>query len=382
MKERSSAATHTSNEYPMSWKPIKASSLPPDEIDLTDIAATIWEGRRTLIKTIMVCAFLGVIIALVSPVQYTATMTMVPQAKDQSALGDLSGLASIAGINLNPAAASDITPALYPRVISGVPFQLELMRTKLTFSQMKHQITLYDYFARYHKPNPLIRYTIGLPALILKAVRPPAKKEPVADHDTLIVLTETQREVQKIVKKIILLEYDDEEGCIKLTCRMPEARPAAQLAKRTQELLQQYITEFKVQKSTAYFNFVQEHYLKALEKYNQAQEKLARFRDENKNVSTAMAQTELERLSNNHNLAFTLFSELARQLEQARMQVREDTPVFTVIEPVSVPGERSKPKRTLILLIWIVFGSITGIGIIFGKKFIQNIKANRQLKNR
>lgn len=366
----------------MTWKQTKNTTPLADEIDLIDIATIFWEGRRTLIKTIIVCVFAGVVIALVSPVQYTATMTMVPQAKDLNALGDLSGLASIAGINLNPSNASDITPALYPRVINSAPFQLELMRTKLSFGKIDHPITLYDYFANYYRPNPLIRYTIGLPALLLKAIRPPADEAQANDNDSLIALTETQREVQKALKEIILIEYDDEEGYVTLTCHMPEARPAAQLAKRTQELLQQYITEFKVQKSTAYFDFVQEHYNKAQDKYNQAQEKLARFRDENKNVSTAMAQTGLERLSNDYNLAFTLFSELARQLEQARMQVKEDTPVFTVIEPVSVPRERSKPRRTLILLIWAFLGGVGGTMIIFAKRFLQNMKESHRFKEK
>jgi uncharacterized protein involved in exopolysaccharide biosynthesis len=87
-----------------------------------------------------------------------------------------------------------------------------------------------------------------------------------------------------------------------------------------------------------------------------------------------MAQTEMERLSNNYNLAYNIYSELAKQLEQARIQVKEDTPVFTIIEPVSVPLVRSKPKRPMILIIWLFLGGIAGAGIIFGRQYLATFK--------
>jgi len=40
------------------------------------------------------------------------------------------------------------------------------------------------------------------------------------------------------------------------------------------------------------------------------------------------------------------------QLEQAKLQLEKDTPVFSVIRPVSVPVEKSAPKRSLIVVIW------------------------------
>jgi len=73
-------------------------------------------------------------------------------------------------------------------------------------------------------------------------------------------------------------------------------------------------------------------------------------------------------------LIYGIYSELAKQLEQAKIQVKQDTPVFTIIEPISVPTKKSKPNRPMILFIWLFLGGILGTGIVFGKGYLKTIK--------
>ncbi|MEN6452764.1 MAG: Wzz/FepE/Etk N-terminal domain-containing protein [Prolixibacteraceae bacterium] len=347
------------------------------EIDLIDLVQTFRNGRKIFFKSIGIFAAAGLLIALCSPKEYKATSTMVPQKTDVEAkFGGLSGLASMAGINLNMDNTSTISPAVYPQIIASEPFQLELMQTMLNFKAIEHPVSLYDYYTIYKKANPVIRYTVGLPGMILQTIQKTDEGEELpANKNGLIQLTEGQKKVQKIMKNIISIEYNDEDGYVNLTCFMPEPLPAAQLAQRTQELLQRYITVFKIQKANASLEFIQKRFNEVEEQYNQAQDQLAAFRDRNRNMATATAQTELERLRNNYNLIFGVYSELAKQLEQSRIQVKEDTPVFTIIKPVSVPGEKWKPKRTVILVIWLFLGAAAGTAIIFIKKYFASVKA-------
>jgi len=60
--------------------------------------------------------------------------------------------------------------------------------------------------------------------------------------------------------------------------------------------------------------------------------------------------------------------------EQAKIQVKKDTPVFTIIEPVTVPSEKSKPNRLMILFIWFFLGGVVGAGTVFGHGFIEPLK--------
>ena len=76
------------------------------------------------------------------------------------------------------------------------------------------------------------------------------------------------------------------------------------------------------------------------------------------------------------NIASSVVEQLATQLEQAKLQVNKDTPVFTVIEPVSVPFERSAPKRSLIVVIWTFLGVVLSTGYILVKDPAKEIFAS------
>ena len=354
------------------------------EINLIELAKVLWDFRRTIIKVTLSFTLIGLLVAILSPKEYTTSVTIVPQSSNQqSSMGNLGGLAAMAGINLNTPAQAEISPSAYPQIISSVPFQLELMNTYLTFDKIDHPITLYEYYSEHVKPGFIYKYTLGLPKLISGAFKKNQSPTEEKSPDGIIKVTEEQKYVRNILRKKISIERNQKEDYIKLSCRMPEALPSAQLAQQMQELLQQKITEYKVQKATANLEFIQQRYDELQQQYNNAQDVLAKFSDRNKNVTSATAQIELERLTNDYNLAFSIYSEMAKQLEQAKIQVKEDTPVFVVIEPASVPLEKSKPKRLMIIIISLLAGGIVGIGIAILKNkaniLIIHKEENKQL---
>jgi uncharacterized protein involved in exopolysaccharide biosynthesis len=88
-----------------------------------------------------------------------------------------------------------------------------------------------------------------------------------------------------------------------------------------------------------------------------------------------MALTDVERLQGEYSIALNVYNELAKQLEQAKIQVKEETPVFSVLEPAMIPREKSKPKKPMIVAIWLFLGGILGVGIVFGKGYLKEIKS-------
>ncbi len=352
------------------------------EIDFLNLAQKLWQGRKIIVKSIALFAIIGLLIAFLIPKEYTATSTMVPQITDQkSKLGALTGLAAIAGINLSNVGSSELAPTTYPQIISSVPFQVELMNTKLNFKNLEEPVTLYDYFTKIRFGNPLIKYTIGLPHLIIKAIKGEPKIIHSTSQDSPYQLTEKQIEVQKIIDEIVSVIIDDKNGYVTIFCSLPEDYAAAQLAKSTQNLLQRYITEFKIEKAKANHDFIQGRFDEARKKYLEAQENLAQFRDRNKNVTTAVARTEMEQLTAEYNLIYGVYSELAKKLEQAKIEVKEETPVFTVIKPVSVPTEKSKPNRPYIMIIFIFIGFIIGTVIVLSRESVDNIRRKWSILN-
>jgi len=279
--------------------------------------------------------------------------------------------------------SNELSPYIYPQIVQSVPFQLELMEAPFNFEGIDHPISIYEYYINYAKPNVISlisKYTIGLPFVIINALKPDKPEvTPAIASDSLlyspIALTESQELIRKMLSKRVTLETNDKDGYVLLNAIAYDPKLAAQVAHKAQTLLQKYITEFKIKKATAQLNFINERYAEKKKEFQKAQSNLAIFVDRNKNVTSAVARTEQDRLQNEYRLAFEVYSQLAQQLEQAQIQVKEDTPVFSIVKPVTVPLERSKPNRPMILIIWTFLGGIIGVGWIFAKHFLATIKS-------
>lgn len=358
------------------------------EIDLIEVIRKLWAKRKFILKVTVVFMALGVLIALFSPKEYTAGCTMVPQIGEKTTGGNLSGLAAMAGINLGSNSGGDVLmPNVYPKILSSVPFQKELMQTEVKFEDYEQPVRLLDYYTgeEYRKFSLLVtikKYTIGLPGLILGAL---SKEEatpglPDSASSGIQSLSKEEDDCMKILASLVTLTVNDKEGYITLSASMPEPVAAAQLAYKVQVLLQKYVTEFKIEKARANLEFIEERYADAKSEFERKQEELAEFRDANRNFASAVAKTTEERLSNEYAVVLGVYSELAKQREQANIQVKEDTPIFAVVEPVTVPTERSKPKRALICVAFTFLGGFCGVGLVLVLPFLAQVSGARRLR--
>ena len=360
-------------------KPSTVAPANGNEIDLLELAKTLWNGRKTILKYMLIAGAIGLLIALLSPKEYTSTTSMVPQtAKSASKLGGLSSLAAMAGFNLDMTSGSEaLSPMVYPQILSSGPFQLELMNTPFTFSEVNHPVSLYEYYSEIARPGLLSllgKYTIGLPVTLIKAIKGDGTKESTSDKKGPISFSEKQEEVREMMTEKINLTIDSKQGYLTLQASFHEALLSAQVADQTRELLQKYITRFKVEKATDQLNFIEGRYQEKKKEFEKAQERLARYRDQNRNVSSALAQTEEERLQSEFSIATNVYNELAKQLEQAKIQVKEVTPIFSVLEPAVVPHKKTKPKKGTIVIIWLFVGVVAGTSVVFGKEYLSIIK--------
>jgi uncharacterized protein involved in exopolysaccharide biosynthesis len=212
--------------------------------------------------------------------------------------------------------------------------------------------------------------------LIIELIKPNEKRNSLKSKEdvNLIELTEEQEEVSKKLEKLINLEVEAKEGYLTLTVIMNEPLAAAQLAQKAQELLQREITNFKSQKAKAELDFIQERYNEAQAKAEGYQLNIAQKTDQYKNLTSSVPQVQTSRIQTKYSIANTVFQELAKQLEQAKIQVKKDTPIFTVIQPVTIPLEKSKPNRPMIIIFGILLGGFVGLLIIIGKEVMSALQ--------
>lgn len=349
-----------------------------DEIDLIELAQTLWHGKSTVIKYTVIFIVVGLLAVLFTPKEYSSSTSMVPQtAQSENKLGGLSSLAAMAGFDLQSSAGSDIlSPLVFPEIISSTPFLLDLMNSKFDFSETSSPISIHDYFVTYKKNSlstSIKKYTIGLPGLIIKSIKG-EKTEKSASADAPLTLTEDQEATKKYLEEKVTLDIDTKQGFITISASFPEPLVAAQVAKRAQELLQEYIISQKILKASDQLTFIEQRYQEKKTEFEKAQEKLAVFHDQNKNVTSALVATREERLQSEYSIAFDVFSEISKQLEQAKIKVKEETPVFSILEPATVPNKKSKPQSMLMMVIFTFLGGIVGVGVVFGREFAKAIR--------
>jgi len=176
----------------------------------------------------------------------------------------------------------------------------------------------------------------------------------------------------KEFRKRISVDVDSKSGILTLTAEMPDAVAAAELAQLSIDILTKYVSDYKVRKAQENYDFVQARYKEAKTEFEKNQEALAMFNDRNRNVVTALAQAESQRLQNEYNLAFEVYKGLASQLEQAKIKVKEETPVFTVLEPVIVPNRKSFPNTIVVILSSAILGCLVGIIIKVMSEYVIN----------
>ncbi len=354
-----------------------------DEIDLIALLETVWAGRRTIVKCLLIFGVIGLFIAIFSPKEYTATTVMVPSVAEKGKAGALGGLAAMAGINLSGGSSEVISPTLYPQIVKSIPFKRQLSEVKINPSEIDTSISYKKYYLDVYSPGLLAnikKYTIGLPGLILGSLRGKTlegKKDDVAEK-ALVFITDNKKKVYETLEENVDLNVNDKDGYIKLSASMPEAVLAAQLAGKAQQLLQKYIIEFKSKKAKEQLRFVEERFKEKEKEFRAAEYALANFQDRNHNVTSAKTRTIERQLQTRYDLAYGVYSNLAKQVEQQKIQVKEDTPIFAIIEPVSVPTEKSKPKRFLILIIWLFLGIVVGVGVVLGREFLKNLKRRKE----
>ncbi|MFR9565325.1 MAG: Wzz/FepE/Etk N-terminal domain-containing protein [Rikenellaceae bacterium] len=349
-----------------------------EEIDLVEVVVRLWSKRIFIVKVTGVFAVLGLLVGIFSAEEYTSEVVMVPQTSGVSfSSSNMGALAQLAGVSLGGMSSEEtISPTVYNNVLRNINFQKELIYTPFYFEEYDREITLLDYYTsdEYEKFS-LKKYTIGLPGLIMKAIKgeQPDREMPAVVGNTLQFYTEDEMKCVEKLEDLITLEVETTDGYVTLSATMPEAILSTQVVNRVQSLLQRYITDFKVEKATSSYDYIKERYEEAKVEFDAKQRAYAAFKDQNKLLSSARAQITESLLYSEYGIACSTYEELATQLVKAEMSVKEDTPTFTIIEPSKVPNRRSAPKRTLILVVFGFLGGVVGCGLVLLFDYLKSI---------
>ena len=319
-----------------------------DEIDLIELLKTAWNGRKQIIIISFVFVLVGVAAALLSPVVYSSSTTFINSQTESSSSSGLSGVASLVGINLGGmSSGSEIPPTMYPQLGESIEFKRDLLNS---YIDEKEQIKLEDFLANYNDIE-----------------------KSVTENNNKLFISEYEDVLFNIINDVVSISVNQKDGFITITANMPNSEYAANTCINAREILQQTVINNRIKSAKQKLEYSEEQLNSKRIEFEEVQNKLAYFNDSNLNLVTSSVINEREKLEAEFQIINAVMIELSKQVEQRKLQVSEDTPVFSIVKEASMPVKRSSPKRTQMVLISGFIGLIVSISYTLIKSPIAQV---------
>ena len=317
-----------------------------------EIFKKIYNSKKVILYSSIAFTLIGISISLISPIKYSSSTIFITQNQENTQ-SNLSGVASLVGINLGTSSlGGDIPSAMYPLIGESTKIKRLLLNTTIN---NKKNLTLKKFLIEHHKIDE--------------------------KNDSFLSLMEMSKLEEicfNILSEIISINVNQKDGFITINSTMPIAEYSAIVTKNSREILQNIIIENKIETARQNLNFSQKQLSEKKLEFDEIQSKLAYFSDSNLNTVNSFVINEKNKLEAEFEIINAVVTELSKQVEQAKLQVTKDTPVFSTIKEVIIPNKRISPKRTQLVLIFASIGFILScIYVILAeplKKIINSIK--------
>jgi len=339
------------------------------EIDFRELAKKLWLEKKIIFKVLIVAFIIGIIVAFSIPKEYTSIVVLSPDT-DASNTGTIGTLAALTGMNLGVGGDAMASPDIYPNIFQSTPFLIGLFDINVKDREKGIDTSLYIYMKE-HQSAAWWNIAISAPSALIGLF---SKSEDSTGSTTVNsrYISKEDMDIITNLQERLLVTSDTKTGITTISVKMQSPEISAYLADTLTSYLQSYIVNYRTQKARQDLSYTEKLYDESKENYYNSQKKLATFIDGNMNVVSAKYKTTQDRLQNETSLAYSVYNQMAQQLQMAKIKVQDTTPVFTIIQPSVQPLLPSKPSRRMILMAFL-FLALVGTSLwilrtdIFGK---------------
>ncbi len=367
-----------------------------DEIDLIGLFLLILEDRKYIFYTLAVFISIGLIVAFTGKEEYKSQVKLLSEGGQQGININLAQQFGLGGFSSNPQQDA-IATRFYPDIVESLPFMISLMDHEIYSSRLNENLTIYEYFNDHYPDDrfsskfksSIRKYTVRLPFTIAGWLRKSSsegddyeqvKNEQFENTEVRNILSLTSRELKVISSLRQRIDVKLDNGIIIIYVKMPEASLAGDVADNVMISLVNFVKSYRTEKSRRDVEFIENRFGEARKRFELAQHNLAQFRDSNRGQLTQMARMQEQSLQSEYDFSFNIYNTLARRLEEAQLNLQEETPVVQILEPAVIPNSISEPRREFILTVSIFLGIIMGLIVIFIRRAL--LKLNNIVKFR
>ncbi len=258
---------------------------------------------------------------------YTSSITILPDFGRKPAFNQLSDLASLAGINVREGAGTEI----YQNLLTAETVLAPAIFDKYKTEEFSDSVNLIDYFE-------IDNYS----------------SDPIEIRKRKRFL-----KVKKNLIRKIQTQLDKKTKILKISVTMPESKLSADVVNRIVKSLDNYLrTKTKTYASERRL-YIEKRIKQVSDSLGIVENKLKDFRERNRVILSSPALLlKQTRLLRNVKIMQSVYIELNKQLELAKIDEVKDTPILNVREYAQDPVKKAGPKRAIIFIVVIILSLI------------------------
>ena len=370
--------------------------LKEDEFYLSDLFKIFFTALKKS-KKIILMVFISIIVLFtldytIAPVEFESKATVMIEQQSSTNNSSLSNLLGLSN-NTNSLSnnSSILGPEMYTELFKSQVFLNEIIQSKIPVSlESKDSISLEEFFSNgevlsfYQKiKNPKELFNNNNPYTFKPKTKIKSNLSTSNLEDSVIVKKNINPElifsnqippivqidnkkavVIAIMQKRIRLEIKDKN--VTVYTKMPNAFQSAVVGKAVLENLLRYITAFKTHRQLTQIEFLEKRVFDSENRYKKALQNIAGYKDNTLGIILQSAQTREQILNNELTIAFNIYNQFSVQLEQAKVDLKKETPYFSILEPISIPGSQLEPRlSTFFIKYLVVFIGVTFLIVLY-----------------
>lgn len=301
-------------------------------ISMIDIVFIFWSEKNFVVKVTGVVTLIAVIVSLLLPNYYKSTATLLPN--NTSGSGGFSGiseLASLAGVNLG----NDDQEKLYPLIINSEAVLKNVIYSMYTPNGSTSSVNLITFWD-IDQESPNLAYEAAL----------------------------------KTMRDALNVSLDLRANTISVSIETKDPQVSADILNNIVTELDFFMKSKKVTFASEQRRWISTRLTEVEQDLKKSENALKNFRENNRMIGNSPELMLIQgRLMREVEINQTLYIELKKQFEFARIEEVKTTPIISVLDKARPAAKKERPKRFLIVLFFFSMSLLVTASFITIKHF-------------
>ncbi|MGA9364070.1 MAG: Wzz/FepE/Etk N-terminal domain-containing protein [Bacteroidota bacterium] len=329
MTEESDSAPKGGQDPTLSGQ--ESSSTERKPIDWIELLSAVWKSRKLIASVVGLVTVLAVIYSLILPEYFRSTATLLPETEKSklAGLGDLSELASLAGVSTGEVSLTK----LYPTIIKSESVLKIVIYAQYQTNKFKDPVNLIQFWEIKGK-TPEQAYEAGLKAL----------------------------------GNGLDVSLDLKTGVVSISMETREPQLSADIINNITSELDKFIRTKRTTNASEQRKWIEGRLVEVKRDLEKSEGVLKEFRENNRRViDSPQLLMEQDRLIREVQINSTLYIELKKQYELAKIEEIKNIPIINVMDPARPAARKERPKRFNIVITFFLISACGSLLYVIGR---------------